>query len=168
MATAKERLVEWLRDAHATEEQAETMLKGTAGRIDNYPMFKERLEEQARIAARHAEELKQCLSDLGEGPSMVKDMTGKVTAIGQTLSGLVVGDEVVKAALATETFAQMEVASYRILITAAETAGEPRVQSMCEHLLADEVEFADWLEQQLPDLTAQYLARESAGVTAKH
>src|SRR5205807_2222681 len=30
MATAEQRLVEWLRDAHAAEEQAETMLNGMA------------------------------------------------------------------------------------------------------------------------------------------
>ena len=45
MATAEERLMEWLRDAHAAEEQAETMLSGLAGRIENYPQLKARLEK---------------------------------------------------------------------------------------------------------------------------
>lgn len=168
MATMKERLVEWLRDAHAAEEQAETMFKGTANRIEHYPEFKQRLAEQAEVSARHAEQLKECLSDLDESPSMVKQLTGKVTAIGQTLSGMLVGDEVMKAALATETFAQMEIASYRILVAAAEAAGEPEVRQMCETLLDDEVEFADWLDQQLPSLTVQYLSREAAGTTSTH
>lgn len=30
MASAEERLTEWLRDAHAAEQQAETMLNGMA------------------------------------------------------------------------------------------------------------------------------------------
>lgn len=28
---------DWLRDAHAMEKQAESMLESMAGRIDNYP-----------------------------------------------------------------------------------------------------------------------------------
>jgi ferritin-like metal-binding protein YciE len=163
MATARERLVEWLRDAHSTEEQAKTMLKGTARQMREYPQFEQRLQEQAEIAARHAVDLERCLADLGESPSMVKEMTGKFVGVAQTLSGLVVGDEVMKAALATETFAQMEAASYRILVSAAEAAGEPQIRSSCERMLADEVDFAGWVDQQLPMLTTQYLYREQSG-----
>ena len=43
MATAEERLMEWLRDAHAAEEQAETMLSGMTSRIENYPSLKARI-----------------------------------------------------------------------------------------------------------------------------
>lgn len=168
MATTNERLTEWLRDAHATEEQAKTMLKGTSGRIENYPAFKERLAQQADIAGRHADVLQECLDKRGESPSMVKEMTGKITAIGQSLSGIVVGDEVVKAALATITFAQMQAASYRILVAAAQAADDPEVRSICEGLLADETSFANWLDEHLPTLTTEYLSREETGATAKH
>ena len=99
---------------------------------------------------------------------MIPSIAGQVTAVGQTISGLLVGDEVMKAALATDTFAKMEATSYRIIAAAAEAAGHPQVRSMCENLLADEVEFMDWLDQQLPALTSQYLAREAAGAAAKH
>src|SRR3546814_6791992 len=44
MATAEEHLMDWLRDAHAMEEQAEKMLRATAGRLENYPDLKARLE----------------------------------------------------------------------------------------------------------------------------
>lgn len=37
MASAQERLMEWLRDAHAMKQQAETMLSSLASRIENYP-----------------------------------------------------------------------------------------------------------------------------------
>ena len=47
MATPEERLMQWLRDAHAAEEQAET---GMADRLENYPKLKARIKkhEQAR------------------------------------------------------------------------------------------------------------------------
>lgn len=165
MATARERLVEWLRDAHAAEEQAQRFMRGTAGRIQSYPDFSARLQQHGELSGRQADRLRECLSRLGESPSLMKQLAGQITAIGQTLSGLVFGDEIMKAALATSTFVQMEVSSYRILAAAARVVGETPVAETCETLLAEEVEFLDWLEQQLPSLTTDYLRREEAPAT---
>lgn len=46
MATEmKENLLDWLRDAHAMEEQAEKMLTSTAERLQNYPELRARIEQ---------------------------------------------------------------------------------------------------------------------------
>lgn len=161
MATVTDRLNEWLRDAHATEKQAAIMMSGTADRNDDYPEFCSHMKEQSEIAKMHAETLERCLENRGESPSALKDMSGKITAMGQTLSGLVTGDEVVKAALAAATFARMEAASYRILVAAAEQAGDDSTKRTCEALLQDEERFADWLDEHMPTLTGQYLQRET-------
>src|SRR3546814_9707978 len=92
MEKMKEHLLEWLRDAHAAEEQAKTMLSGTADRVERYPQFSAGLRRHADVSDRQAQELEQCLNRLGGGTSVIKQLTGKVTAIGQTLSGLVTGD----------------------------------------------------------------------------
>ena len=156
----QEHLVEWLRDAHAAEEQAKTMLSGTADRLARYPQFSAGLRQHAEQSGRQADQLEQCLADLGESTSMVKQITGKVTAVGQTLSGLVVGDEVIKAALAISTYAEMEISSYRILVAAAKTCGATEAAALCERLLNEKMEFHHWIEQQLPTLTEEYLRRE--------
>ncbi len=36
---------DWLRDAHAMEKQAESMLESMASRIDNYPELRARIEQ---------------------------------------------------------------------------------------------------------------------------
>ena len=92
--------------------------------------------------------------------SQSRTITGKVTAVGQTLSGLVVGDEVIKAALAISTYAEMEISSYRILVAAAKTCGATEAAALCERLLNEKMEFHHWIEQQLPTLTEEYLRRE--------
>lgn len=38
-------LVDWLRDAHAMEKQAEKMLKSQAQRLEHYPLLQKRIEE---------------------------------------------------------------------------------------------------------------------------
>lgn len=45
MADLRENLLDWLRDAHAMEQQAEQMLKAQASRIEHYPIVKARIEE---------------------------------------------------------------------------------------------------------------------------
>lgn len=45
MSNPQEHLLDWLRDAHAMEQQAEQMLKAQASRIENYPKMKARVEQ---------------------------------------------------------------------------------------------------------------------------
>src|SRR5918998_1082082 len=120
MATAEERLMEWLRDAHAAEEQAETMLSGVAGRIENYPQLKARLEQHLQETKRHAELVRGCIERRGGSTSMIKDAGAKMIAMGQAMSGMFVGDEVMKGTIANAAFEAMEISSYRILIATAE------------------------------------------------
>lgn len=167
MEKMQEHLAEWLRDAHAAEKQASTMLSGTASRLSRYPEFSEGLRQHGQMSDRQAKDLEECLNRLGESTSAIKQLTGQVTAFGQTLSGLVVGDEVMKAALAISTFAEMEISSYKILVAAANLCGRGEVASLCERLLQEEETFLRWMDQQIPTLTAEYLHREEADSTAR-
>ena len=168
MATAKERLLEWLRDAHAAEEQAETMLSGMASRLEHYPQLKARIEQHIRETQRQAELVRGCIERNGGSTSALKDMGGKMLAMGQAMSGIFVSDEVMKGAIASHAFEAMEIASYGILIATAEHVGDTETARICREILAEEEAMAAWLDENLPDLTKQYLAREEMGVTAKH
>lgn len=166
MEKMQEHLAEWLRDAHASEKQASTMLSGTASRLSRYPEFSEGLRQHSEMSARQAEDLEECLRQIGEGTSAIKQLTGQVTAIGQTLSGLIVGDEIMKAALAISSYAEMEISSYKILIAAANACGKPDIAALCERLLQEEESFQRWVEQMIPPLTSEYLRREEADSAA--
>ena len=162
MATPQDRLLDWLRDAHAMEEQAKTMLSGQAQRIQNYPELQAKIEEHLKETEAQAESIKTCIDRLGSSTSAVKAAGGKMMAMGQALSGLFVGDEVVKGSLASYTFEHMEIASYRILIAAAEEAGDQETKRVCQTILAEEERMAAWLEEHLAAVTRQYLQRDEA------
>ena len=167
MASAEERLMEWLRDAHAAEEQAETMLSGMARRIENYPELKARIEQHIGETQRQAERVRKCIERRGENTSTIKDAGGKMLGFGQAISGMFVGDEVMKGSIACSAFEAMEIASYRILIDTARQVGDEETAQTCEQILREEEAMANWLEQNLPVLTQQYLAREQTpGVRA--
>ncbi len=169
MASAEERLLEWLRDAHAMEEQAETMLSGMASRIENYPELKTKLERHLDVTRRQAKRVRECIERRNGSTSTIKDATGKMVAMGQAMSGMFVGDEIVKGSMASYTFEHMEIAAYRILIGAARVVGDAQTQRVCEEILAEEEEMAGWLEDNLPAVTQKYLRlEETPGATAKH
>ena len=163
----EERLLQWLRDAHAMEMQAETMLSSQAQRIEHYPELKERIEQHIRETQHQAELIEGCIRRCGGDPSSTKDMAGKMTAMMQGMSGLAAGDEVVKGAMAGYTFEHFEISSYRVLIAAAEEAGDHETKRICEQILAEEEKMASWLAEHLPQVARTYLTREEAGMEAK-
>lgn len=167
MTDNRQSLIAWLRDAHAMEHQALKILESQASRLEHYPDLRAKADEHAQQTRRQAERLEGCLDRLGESTSSIKSGMGTLMGQFQGLSGLFVSDEVMKGSIASYTFEHFEIACYRVLIRTAEQVGEPEVARVCEDILREEQEMADWLAQHLPKLTEQYLAREASGETAK-
>jgi len=161
--------MQWLRDAHAMEEQAEQMLSSTASRIENYPEVKRAMDEHLAETRSQAERVRSCIARRGGDTSSLKDLAAKLVAFGQGMSGMFVSDEIVKGAMASYTFEHMEIASYRVLITAAEAVDDEETARVCAEILDEEKAAAERLLDLLPAITARYLQRdEDSEATAKH
>ena len=163
MSDPREHLLHWLRDAHAMEQQAEQMLKAQAGRIENYPRLKARIEQHLEETLGQQKLLEGCLERLGSSPSAIKDTMGMMAAMGQALGGMFASDEIVKGAMASYVFEHMEIASYTALIAASREAGDAETQRVCEQILAQEEAMAQWVKENLPEVTRTFMARDAAG-----
>lgn len=160
MRTADERLDQWLRDAHAMEEQAEQMLGALAGRIENYPDLKRRVQEHLEETRSQAQRVRGCIERRGGSTSALKDAAGKIMATMQGASGIFAGDEIMKGTLAGYTFEHMEIVSYRVLAEAASVAGDEVTERVCMEIMAEEEAMADWLLENSTMIAHQYLTRE--------
>jgi ferritin-like metal-binding protein YciE len=160
MTKAADRLMQWLRDAHAMEKQAEQMLSGLASRIKHYPALKARIEEHIEETRNQARMVERCIEARGSDVSSLKDMAGQFLATAQALSGIFAGDEIMKGSLAGYTFEHMEIASYRIIIAAAEALGDQQTAMTCRQILAEEEAMAEWLADNIGSLTREFLDRE--------
>ena len=168
MANAEDRLMEWLRDAHAAEQQAETMLAAQAKRIEHYPELRARILQHLDETKRQAELVRSCIERRGGSTSTLKDAGAKMMAMGQGIGGMFVGDEVMKGSIASTAFEAMEAASYRILIATAEQVGDAETARICRGILQEEEAMETWLKEHLASVTQQYLRREETpGATAK-
>lgn len=65
MATVQDNLLDWLRDAHAMEQQAESMLKGQAERLEHYPQLKGRIVQHIEETQGQQRLLLECIERLG-------------------------------------------------------------------------------------------------------
>lgn len=159
MATPQENLLDWLRDAHAMEQQAESMLKAQSKRLEHYPELKARIDQHIQETLGQQKLINECLARLGGGSSTIKDMTGRLMAFGQAVGGTLMSDEVIKGAMAGYVFENVEIAAYTVLIAAAEAAGDRETLDACERILPQEVAMAEWLLEHLPQLTEAFLVR---------
>ena len=161
MIEIKERVNQWLRDAHAMEVQAEQLLNGQARRSDRLPALRAKLEQHLDETRGQRIRLEQCIEHRGTSTSNVKDIAARVTGAVQNLSGLFVEDEIVKSVLANYTFEHMEIASYRILMAAAQADGDVETAKACETSYNEEVAMAQWLADHLDEVTRTHLLREA-------
>lgn len=167
MEQTRETYLTWLRDAHAMEEQALTMMRGMLARLEHYPSLSARLEQHIAETERQGHELKALLDGYASDRSVMKDAMAKMTAAGQAMSGLFTADEVVKGSMASYTFEHMEIAAYQVLITAALELGDSQAAEVFRRILAEEQAMAEWLFENLSPTTAQFLQRAEADLTAK-
>jgi ferritin-like metal-binding protein YciE len=164
----QEHLLDWLRDAHAMEKQAEQMLESQIARLEHYPDLRRKLEEHLAETRRQATLVEDCIKRHGGDASAIKSTMGKMVAFGQGLSGLFVDDEVIKGTLASYTFEHMEIASYTILIAAAEAVGDSATAAICTRILREEEAMAKWLASQTPNLVRAFLNLDQVpGIAAK-
>lgn len=158
---AREHVTDWLRDAHAMEQQSEAMLKTMAERSEFNPDLNARAIAHLAETRWQRDQLELCLKRLGASPSTLKDITGKLMAFGESAVAMMASDEAVKGAMASYVFEHMEIASYTVLIRAAEAVGDQQTKLVCEQILQQEVAMADWMLQHLPAATSQFLYRST-------
>lgn len=76
---------DWLRDAHAMEKQAESMLESMASRIENYPELRSRIEQHISETKNQLSQLESILDRNNISRSVIKDSMSKMAAFGQSM-----------------------------------------------------------------------------------
>lgn len=156
---ASEHLMDWLRDAHAMEEQAETMLKSMASRIQSYPDLHRRIQQHIEETREQQRLVRGCIERRGGDTSLLKDLTAKTMAAFQGFSGAFASDEVVKGGMFSFAFENLEIAAYSQLQEAANYVGDAETAEICGRILLEERAMAQWLEGNSPALVRHFLAR---------
>jgi ferritin-like metal-binding protein YciE len=157
MANGKQTLIAWLRDVHAMEQASVDSLDRLADRLARFPQLSVRFREHWRDSVAQAQRVETCLKNLGADTSTFKDLTSRFIGIAQAYAVAVAPDEVVKDCLAAYAYRHFEIAAYISLGAAALALEERAVAQMCDDHLQQERAMASWLEQQIPEVTLEFL-----------
>ena len=155
--TNKQTFIAWLRDAHAMERTSVDTLDRLADRLSRFPQLAAQFRAHWRESIGQVQNIERCLKSLGSDTSTFKDLTSRFIGIAQAYAVAVVPDEVVKDCLAAYASRHFEIAAYISLGAAALSLEEPDVAVMCDEHLKQERAMADWLEQQIPEVTLDFL-----------
>lgn len=156
-----------LRNAHAMENQALSIMKPQLSRIENYPEVAAQLDKHIRETEAQIKRLENVLHQAGEDHSTLKDIalsfTGMMAAMGHTIAG----DEILKNTFANFAFENFEIAAYKSLLTIAELGGFPFAKSALEANLGEEQAMARWLDENVRTVTIKFASLREAGESAK-
>lgn len=146
----KDMLIAWLNDAYAMENALVKTLDNHANDAKDHPQIQAKIQEHLDQTRGHADLVKSCINRLGGSTSALKSGMATVTGMMQNLPSGGAEDELVKNAISDYAAENFEIASYNALIVAAQDYGDMETVQVCQRILRDEQDMAQWLNQNLP------------------
>ena len=156
-----------LKNAHAMEKQALSIMQPQLNRLKHYPDLSQRLESHISETETQISRLDEVLESVGESSSAMKDSLlsafGSMAALGHVTAG----DEVLKNSFANLAFENYEIGAYISLITAARASGESQAATLLEQSLDEERRMAEWVAEHIPSVTETFISLKGTGESAK-
>ena len=162
-----EMLIARLRDAHRMETEGLGLLAEHLEELSGLPDWRGRLEQHVAETEQHRARVERCLIRLDSEPST----SAGGAAITADMHGMLrpfTDDDVMRQALRGYTFEVFEAGAYRLLAALAARLDEPEIAHECEEMIKQEEEMGRWIWAQLPQLTVQFLTKESLRSVINH
>jgi ferritin-like metal-binding protein YciE len=142
----KEKLADYVEDAHAMEQNDLKMIDSMISTTDD-PQMKEMLEDHKRETEEHERRLRARLDALGRGTSARKQAQAVGAALLKGVGDAARGDKAGKNARDGYTAEHLEIAAYQLLERLAKKAGDTDTAEVARQNRADEEEMARRLDQ---------------------
>jgi ferritin-like metal-binding protein YciE len=142
----QEKIVDYIEDAHAMEQNVLRMLDTMISTTDD-PQIEETLRRHKQETERHEQSLRERLDALGTGSSTRKEVQAIATALMKGAADKVRGDQAGKNARDAYTTEHMEIAAYQLLERLAEKAGDTQTAEVARQNRAEEEAMAQKIDQ---------------------
>jgi ferritin-like metal-binding protein YciE len=137
MAALQEKLVEYIDEAYAMEQNVLRMLESMIGTTSD-PQIKRSLERHKKETEQQAERLVECLAQHGTSPSKVKAASGIVGAVMKSVLDVARGDKAGRNARDGFATEHLEIAAYQMLERVAKKAGDKKTAAVARQNRAEE------------------------------
>jgi ferritin-like metal-binding protein YciE len=153
----RELFIVGLRNAHAVEKQALSIMTPQVARIENYPEVADQLRKHIEETNGQIARLDEVLAQFDTSGSALKDVGLSMSGTMAALTHSVAGDEIIKNSFANYAFEHFEIAAYRSLLVMAEDGGFTGATSALQQSLGEEERMAQWIAESLPLVTRRYV-----------
>jgi ferritin-like metal-binding protein YciE len=141
----QQKLVDYIEDAHAMEQNVSRMLDSMITTTDD-PEITEMLRHHKGETERHEQRLRERLDALGAGTSARKQAQTIATALMKGAADQVRGDQAGKNARDGFTTEHMEIAAYQLLERLAERAGDAQTAEVARQNRAEDEAMAQKID----------------------
>jgi ferritin-like metal-binding protein YciE len=155
----RDKLVSYISDALALEQNVETMLGGMISTTDD-PAMRSRLEQHRDETKAQQERLRGRLDSYGESGSAMKEMAAKAGAAMKGMLDMGRGDKAGKNARDGYATEHLEIAAYELLERVATRAGDQATAEVARTNRAEEEDMARFIEAHWDDVATQSLKEE--------
>lgn len=156
-----------IQNAHALEKQATQLINRQLERLENYPEVAAVLQQHLIETEEQIDRLDGILTEMGSGPSTVKDLATSFSGNMAAMMHTVMPDEVIKNHFANAAFEAFEITTYKSLIAMAEATGNTAHIPVYEQSLSEEQSTEAKLQGMTAALSQKYLSLVGAGESAK-
>lgn len=153
-------IINLLKDAYAMEEAVVEILEQHSLDVEEIEL-KTRLEEKVESVHENAEKVKDRIEELGDEITTTK--TGLASVI-RNMEEYPTGFEknkTIKDVIIEYGIEYLERATYKAIVFAAKECGDQKTVSLCEKIIGNEIETAEYLDQNLGDLMIDYVNRRT-------
>ncbi|NEX47911.1 ferritin-like domain-containing protein [Pseudotabrizicola algicola] len=164
--SAQDLFIVGLRNAHAMEKQALSIIQPQLNRLEHYPQVAELLERHLHETEGQIVRLDEVMQSLDATSSGLKDASLSIAGSMAALSHTIADDEILKNSFANFAFEHYEIASYMSLISMAEASGATSAISLLENSLDEERRMAAAIRDTLEPVTRRYMSLRASGERA--
>jgi ferritin-like metal-binding protein YciE len=173
MQKADQKIVQYLNEAHATEQALVTVLRSQIAMTPR-GSYRDALETHLRETRDHAARVQRRLDELGDGSNplqigvgLIETIVGQVIAVGKTPLDLLRGtggeEKVLKNAKDACATEALEIATYTAIGRLASSVGDEATQALAESIRADEQKMLDRVLREIPKLTEAVVRSDIRG-----
>ena len=153
-------LIEWLRDAYAMQKSMEAALQKLIAHPYTQSALRDQAAQHCRATRQHADALAFCLKQLGADTSSLKTVLAQGMDLRRGAGAAFARDERIKDVLTVFVTEHFEISCHSILRTGAAQLGRWEIVGICDEILFEEKRMAGWLQANLPQIIAAYLAHK--------